>query len=73
MSEWISVEDRMPITKDDLVDAGITYRDEEVIATNGRGVWPERFVAGNTLTFWCRFTGLIEVTHWMPLPEPPND
>ena len=62
-SEWISVEERLP----PLDETGYTYvlvqmNDEFITATDytrngGFGLWKD--------------SG--EVTHWMPLPEPPKE
>jgi len=68
MSEWISVEDRLP-------DTGIGEKDYSsinVIAYNGRLVLSCVFSEGQTAEYWNAFSA-DEVTHWMPLPEPPKD
>ena len=60
MSEWISVEDRLPEVGDS------TY-----IAACGNVVVGELlFVAG----VWVGVTAdqVTDVTHWQPLPEPPK-
>jgi len=78
MSEWISVKDRLPITEDDM--NGRNYDDIDIIITDGELVEFGAFQAGNTTDFWSCFTSddnssIVdsEVTHWMPLPEPPNN
>ena len=70
--KWISVKDRLPITEEDIGDRN--YLDVEVICFDGRSVSAIVFEAGNTVHFWCGFHndyGKV-VTHWMPLPEPPD-
>jgi len=59
MSEWISVKDRLPGDYAVLVSGGVAYYAD--------GVWYT--VTGFT------YPGVPirwEVTHWMPLPEPPK-
>lgn len=71
MSEWISVNDRLPIEKDDLTGYWNTV---DVIACKGQHVFCCRFDAGNTCGFWHKFNddGAEHITHWMPLPSPPT-
>lgn len=63
-NEWVSVEDRLPASG------------QNVIATNGSDVG-EAWYASLSRS-WYRYNGLEwnricrEVTHWMPLPEPPD-
>ena len=63
MSEWTSVKDRMP-------EPG-----ERVLATNGKIVG-EAYIGDD----WKRYYGTgwqtafsLPVTHWMPLPEAPEE
>lgn len=56
-NEWISVNDRLPERFKDV----LTYDLNGKIATNW--VAEENYFA----------YGREFVTHWMPLPEPPND
>lgn len=63
MKEWISIKDELP-QEDFMV---IAASDDDVFATHFRC----GFVDGD---YWFdieRQRG-IEVTHWMPLPEPPQ-
>ena len=66
---WISVKDRLP-DKDVFV---LTYGDGimEVMKLS------DATVAGVTLEMWKTnddyFIWTEDVTHWMPLPEPPKD
>lgn len=63
-NEWVSVEDRLPASG------------QNVIATNGSDVG-EAWYASLSRS-WYRYNGLEwnricrEVTHWMPLPAPPD-
>ena len=63
MSEWISVEDRLPMIG------------EEVLMTNG----VMTAVGGITVDIHWYIAAIppgvnedVYVTHWMPLPEPPK-
>jgi len=53
MSEWISVEDKLP-------EKGTGF----VITQNGYAM----YLKGE----WNLYTGAGDITHWMPLPEPPE-
>jgi len=65
---WISVEDRLPDT--DIGDKN--YGDVIVIGYNGVSVIPTIFEEGRTIQQWSRFKD-YNITHWMPLPEPPEE
>jgi hypothetical protein len=58
--EWISVKDRLPeIGETVIVHGGIAYRiEDEWISQTG-------FANGRPI-MW-------PVTHWMPMPEPPQE
>lgn len=67
MSEWISVADRLP------------KKDVNVLVTDGRcwcGVW-SLYGYSEFVDFWedeyGNFQPFDDVTHWMPLPEPPKE
>lgn len=74
MSEWISVEERLPELFEDVLTYCINVSGE----TYALG---ERYMAVDRLVKWndgyrtCfrtdRFFG--EVTHWMPLPKEPKE
>lgn len=77
MSTWISVTDRLP-KAGQCVDLwgclagghhhGDESRIENCFYNGGRDAW----------WFWCEafidkvYVNGMNVTHWMPLPEPPN-
>jgi hypothetical protein len=58
--QWISVKERLPKSGDTVL---VYYRRGEY-----RGTYILRYIGG----LWLIFDPLIEVTHWMPLPEPPR-
>jgi len=65
MSEWISVEDRLPKRASWSGDRVLVYTEEGYIHTGlyegqAHDEWMDEF----------NDSGLI--THWMPLPEPPK-
>lgn len=66
MSEWISVEERLPsVSHDTLLVAVVNEAGEYIVDTDAFYTDEQCF----------RFWGQLEkssVTHWMPLPEPPK-
>lgn len=73
--DWISVKDEAPIQQ----DFQSVYLDRMVIVTDGVNVDIGSFaIGGNKIGKpWAKFSdyGQIEsddITHWMPLPEPPK-
>ena len=66
MGEWISVEDRLPSIGETVIFFGVA------------GVMVGFFSGHNTRhSVWKSHSGYVlwddEVTHWMPLPEPPKE
>lgn len=76
MSEWISVEDRLPLEP----DRSITFESVEVLACDDLGhVSTAEFArggghVGQTWACWSDYSHIKpgRITHWMPLPEPPK-
>lgn len=69
MSEWISVEDRLPV---EYIDIVLVARDKDCVAT-----LPARFIDGKFIVCdgFCTVASrvdFVDPTHWMPLPEPPS-
>lgn len=58
MSEWISVKDRLPEEKTRVL---------VFVPRSGLKIDTDRIVG----RIWVRWNG--RVTHWMPLPEPPEE
>jgi len=76
MSEWISVEERLPESEEVLIATGFNFNKQE----RGRWVEPAFFVDGAwhpvtsqdceaAVDFSCN---MHPPTHWQPLPEPPK-
>ena len=64
-NEWVSVEERLPEVYLDEEDIGIPF-----LVCGPYTKYPFRaFFAG---TFWHDCFEPVEVTHWMPLPAPPD-
>ena len=57
---WISVEDRLP----EKSDYFIVYKNDGRMAV-------ARFQSRGKRTHWGK--GNCKITHWMPLPEPPEE
>jgi hypothetical protein len=71
MSDWISVDDRLPITESNMIKANSNYMTVDVICFDGDIVYVDEFRAGNTNDFWSEFDSHT-VLKWMPLPPPPE-
>ena len=72
MSEWISVKDRLP----ELIpcNAGTAYSEVVIVWTSGRKAMAAVFSGDSFICaadYWEAWDE--EVTHWMPLPEPPGE
>jgi hypothetical protein len=72
MSEWISVEERLP----ELIpcNAGTAYSEAVIVWTSGKkamiAVWSEKGIIC-AADYWDAWEE--DITHWMPLPEPPGE
>jgi hypothetical protein len=68
---WINIRDKLPFYESDM--GGKNFKTKEVIVCDGNGdVFVCEFQAGNTQGFWSSF-GADNITHWLPLPEPPKE
>lgn len=70
MSEWIRVDDRLPITAENIRGE---FDLVQVITFDGENVQSDFYQAGMTKEFWGKFEYSDRVTHWQPLPEPPKE
>lgn len=64
--QWISVKDRLPDKGESVIVRAITFEQKVHVDTNFRSVIDGRFS-------WDKVgKGNCKVTHWMPLPAPPE-
>jgi len=76
MSEWISVEDRLP--EPDIEFHGSEFSHDLLIYSEEDGImlgyyffpWRNMSMKGFAVRKEGKFNN---ITHWMPLPEKPND
>lgn len=72
--EWIKCSDRMPLVTSDYH----RFRQKTVIVTDGIDVGTCDCQAGNMPHEWVAWSNYGDIdankiTHWMPLPNPPQD
>lgn len=67
---WIPVEERLP-SGDELVLVIVSGKPKENITLDGAVELATLYSDGWCLETWPEWTG-ADVTHWMPLPEPPE-
>lgn len=66
MSEWISVEDRLPKNNRNISGHDVAV----VLVSDGDNVISSVFAEGFG---WIDFPDMKgDITHWQPLPEPPK-
>lgn len=81
MSEWISVDDRLPKEGDSVILNIILQRnlggfssEDEIIVVGG--IQDDSWFVGNQMLSWDFDYNLgfcaDDVTHWMPMPEVPQ-
>ena len=68
--EWIKVEDRFPLNEEDLPKSG--FKSIELLTYSNGFVYLDDYQIGSMPRFWGNFQR-SDVTHWMPLPEPPKE
>lgn len=66
MSQWISVKDRLPEQGKNVLVFALSpaIKTKEIVI--------DRLEDGENKLVWMYTHGWYTVTHWMPLPEPPN-
>ena len=76
MTKWISVKDRLPeVDGRDLLLCGIEKRKMGLIYSYYVGYlenWPDGELAWNVGEFIFDGDNFGNITHWQPLPEPPE-
>ena len=65
--KWISVKERLPDKGNDV----LTYETSKYVGVERIAI--DRLGEGEKHPIWMYTTGWFEVTHWMPLPEPPEE
>ena len=65
MSDWISVEDRLP----DRECECLVFANNRVSIANVVEDWVDD---KPVLRLWCEWVNDEDITHWMPLPESPK-
>ena len=80
VQEWISVEDRLPedsgyylVVYRDKYNGSISIAFDMYVKCNVGEWWESEFACDITKQFlWAAKLQEQEVTHWMPLPQPPK-
>ena len=67
--EWISVKDRLP--EDNSLVLGLGYNPQFLIKKTIVAQVRINYLRGNWTESYC--PSPFELTHWMPLPEPPKE
>lgn len=66
-SQWISVDDELPPKKGEYDDLS-----NNVLATDGKEIYESVYNYDFEDWFTHDMWGLVNVTHWMPLPQAPK-
>lgn len=66
-NEWISVEEKLPEKGENV----LVYAIAKYIGDTKIGI--DKLEEGERRPVWFYTHGWFEVTHWMPLPEPPGE
>ena len=80
VQEWISVKDRLPedsgyylVVYRDKYNGSISIAFDMYVKCNAGEWWESEFACDITKQFlWAAKLQEQEVTHWMPLPQPPK-
>jgi len=71
MTEWISMKDRLPEEDKQVLTYAIQSKN---IHDDGFPYQTGVYIRGRWLTdHFCESSFIENVTHWMPLPEPPKE
>lgn len=73
MNEWISVQDRLP-AKDDHTEYLITDGEHCFVGSyrHKAKAWDSHILGWIQMQSGGKWVD-VEITHWMPLPEPPKE
>jgi hypothetical protein len=66
--EWISVKEKLPNKGQRVLCSGISYC-EDCYGSEGKALDIILWLGDH---FSCQRCGLGEISHWMPLPNPPE-
>lgn len=88
MSEWISVKDRLPECDHVLEDEGMEWGESKEVVVYGitpdgvKAYGIASYMTDPNDKDWFEWNGIVnnfddaihcKITHWMPLPEPPQE
>ena len=74
--KWISVKDRLPEIIKNTHDNDVDHSEEVIIIANGEVITGTSLYFDGSYLFCGEMDenfNLNEVTHWMPLPKPPEE
>ena len=69
-NQWISVEEDLPCNHEDLIDTDKPYFTVFVLALWADGFSSLTKMVKSRIGEWCWTS---DVTHWMPIPQPPKE
>lgn len=73
MNEWISVKDQLPIVGQLIV---VVYKSDSMLSKTGTGQYVGEMNKDSNKYFKSisgAFLNINFISHWMPLPEPPEE
>lgn len=65
MQKWISVKDRLPDIKGDYLGFSPRWIRFHIIKF-------DEWTTGSRMRFWMNGSECVSITHWIPLPNPPE-
>ena len=76
--KWIKVEDRLPEKYAEVLVYGVNYFDTPIqcYLANSNKWYASREVRDSMIEGYCENPEILsfdKITHWMPLPSPPNN